>query len=265
MLTVYSVFRFLTMFANLWIPRFKNAANGLTIVAYVSLMVCGQYYGQQLLRKMKQMSDKEFKHRLVKLTGFIILENITLVLLLLVYVVRTYFFGQARYTRPYEWFWLKSLEKSMEALTIIVLALITMGDSGKKADSKSKASSSAGEGQSSVRRAKKRGAGPATASAASTAPARRASTTITQLPGKHEDVTVDITNPLTQLALPCGTSDPQPSSLTSSATSASPTMRHSHSSDNFSARGSSSGGTSLLPASICDNAIVGVELTSVTR
>lgn len=153
-LSFYTGVRLLAALSQLFFPKFKNALNALTILVYVSIMVIGQYYGQQLLAKMKQMSDKEFKKQLMKLTLFIILENITMVILLIVFLVRTYGFQTAKFREPWKWFWLKLLEKVMELLSIIVLSLTMLGDSGKKKSS-APAAATATAG-ASVRRAKKK-------------------------------------------------------------------------------------------------------------
>lgn len=140
-LVTYGCFRFLTLIANLWAPKLSVAANLLTILVYLSLMIVGQYYGQQLLKKMKQMSDKEFKAQLMKLTLFIILENAVLVALLICYVIRTFSQGKAKFQKPWEWFWLKLLEKTFETMSIIVLSLTMLGDSKKGAAKGGKTSS----------------------------------------------------------------------------------------------------------------------------
>ena len=52
-MVAYGILRLLTALSSLYFTSSQNVWNGLTILVYVSLMIVGQYYGQQLLRKMK--------------------------------------------------------------------------------------------------------------------------------------------------------------------------------------------------------------------
>ena len=163
---MYSFLRLLTAMSALAFSKYKQVFNGLTVLVYLSLMIIGQYYGQQLLKKMKQMSDKEFKRQLQKLTLFIILENVVLIMLLIVFVVRTFMLSGAKAKKPWLWFWMKTLEKTMEMFSIIVLSLTMLGDSGKKnakAGGKSKGGATAPAAArvaTSTRRAKKKSPAP---------------------------------------------------------------------------------------------------------
>lgn len=131
-MSMYCFFRFLTSLAELYFEGLKNAFNGLTVLIYLSVMVIGQYYGQKLLKKMSQIANKEFKAQLIRLTIFIILENIVLLLLLGAFVIRTFFFSSAKDDKPWLWFWLKTVEKVLEVISIIVLCLTMVGKSSAK-------------------------------------------------------------------------------------------------------------------------------------
>lgn len=71
-LSAYGTLRFFTSMSILFFPKFKNVFNSLTILVYLSVMAIGQYYGMQLLGKMKTMKDQAMKRQLTKLTMFIV-------------------------------------------------------------------------------------------------------------------------------------------------------------------------------------------------
>jgi hypothetical protein len=131
-LSGYGTLRFLTSLSILFFPKFKTVFNGLTIIVYLSVMVIGQHYGQQLLKKMKNMQDQAMKKQLTKLTVFIIMENVVLIILLLVFAIRTAAFAKKKETHPWSWFYLKVVEKSLELISIIVLSFTMMGGGAKK-------------------------------------------------------------------------------------------------------------------------------------
>jgi hypothetical protein len=131
-LSVYGTLRFITSLSVLFFPKFKTPLNALTILVYLSVMVIGQYYGTQLLSKMKTMKDQAMKRQLTKLTMFIVVENLTLLLLLVVFCIRTFFFKKDKDEKPWTWFYLKLLEKMFETVSIIVLSLTMMGGGAKK-------------------------------------------------------------------------------------------------------------------------------------
>ena len=98
---MYGVFRFINFMSILFFPSLSTVTGALPIIIYVSLMAIGQHYGQQLLQKMKTMKDQTMKRQLTKLTMFIIVENSVLIMLLVVYVIRTLGFTSKKNTIPW--------------------------------------------------------------------------------------------------------------------------------------------------------------------
>lgn len=134
-MAVYCTFRLLTSIAELYAESLKNVFNGLTVLVYLSVMAIGQYYGQQLLSKIRRMKTQKLNAQLMRLTIFIILENIVLLMLLIAFVIRTTMFKSAKEKRPWLWFYLKTLEKVLEVISIVVLCLTMAGKSKKQASS----------------------------------------------------------------------------------------------------------------------------------
>lgn len=135
---VYVVFRVASAAADLFInSTMKNLFLGVCIIMYAVLMGLGLYYGVALLRKMGEMKRGDMKARLQKLTRFIVLENIILVIFMLAFLVRNGIFSKSKKDDPWLWWYLKLIEKILEYFSIMILCL-TMTSRGKKQEDKKK-------------------------------------------------------------------------------------------------------------------------------
>ena len=111
-MVIYAIFRILASIADLFISGgVKNMFMGVCILIYGSIMALGLWFGVQLLGKMKTMKRSDIQARLQKLTRFIILENLVLVVFLFAYLIRTVVFKKAKEDDPWLWFYLKLIEK----------------------------------------------------------------------------------------------------------------------------------------------------------